>query len=136
MKKSKLSIGLVTSFIGALALTSCGDAATVTSSDKSVVDFIGYNNLTDRIEINVDELYREFGQGKDGTTKYYNAILESLIRYEYPKLAADENPKEPDLKKFSRIKSDAADKVKQLDKPLMIMPLITALNQRTNGQKF
>ena len=112
MKKSKLSIGLVTSFIGALALTSCGDAATVTPSDKSVVDFIGYNNSTDRIEINVDELYREFGQGKDGTTKYYNAILESLIRYEYPKLAADENPKEPDLKKFSRIKSEAVDKVK------------------------
>ena len=112
MKKSKLSIGLVTSFIGALALTSCGDAATVTSSDKSVVDFIGYNSSTDRIEINVDELYREFGEGKDGTTKYYNAILESLIRYEYPKLAADENPKEPDLKKFSRIKSEAADKVK------------------------
>ena len=112
MKKSKLSIGLVTSFIGALALTSCGDAATVTTSDKSVVDFIGYNSSTDRIEINVDELYREFGEGKDGTTKYYNAILESLVRYEYPKLAADENPKEPDLKKFSRIKSEAADKVK------------------------
>lgn len=112
MKKSKLSIGLVTSFIGALALTSCGDAATVTPSDKSVVDFIGYNSSTDRIEINVDELYREFGEGKDGTTKYYNAILESLVRYEYPKLAADENPKEPDLKKFSRIKSEAADKVK------------------------
>ena len=112
MKKSKLSIGLVTSFIGALALTSCGDAATVTTSDKSVVDFIGYNSSTDRIEINVDELYREFGEGKDGTTKYYYAILESLVRYEYPKLAADENPKEPDLKKFSRIKSEAADKVK------------------------
>lgn len=112
MKKSKLSIGLVTSFIGALALTSCGDTVYVTPSDKSVVDFIGYNNSTDRIEINVDELYREFGEGKDGTTKYYNAILESLIRYEYPKLAADENPKEPDLKKFSRIKSEAADKVK------------------------
>lgn len=112
MKKSKLSIGLVTSFIGALALTSCGDAATVTPSDKSVVDFIGYNSSTDRVEINVDELYREYGEGKDGSTKYYNAILESLIRYEYPKLAADENPKEPDLKKFSRIKSEAADKVK------------------------
>ncbi len=112
MKKSKLSIGLVTSFIGALALTSCGSTATVTPSDKSVVDFIGYNSETDRLEINVDQLYREFGESKDGTTKYYNAVLESLIRYEYPKLAADENPKEPDLKKFSRIKSEALDKVK------------------------
>ena len=111
MKKSKLSIGLVTSFIGALALTSCGDTSSVTPSDNSVVDLIGYNNSTDRIEINVDELYREYGESKEGTTKYYNAILESLIRYEYPKLAADENPKEPDLKKFSRIKSEANDKI-------------------------
>ena len=45
MKKSKLSIGLVTSFIGALALTSCGDAATVTPSDKSVVDFTFFLNI-------------------------------------------------------------------------------------------
>ena len=111
MKKSKLSIGLVTSFIGALALSSCGDTVHVTPSNTSVVDFIGYNSETDRYEINVDELYREFGEGKDGTTKYYNAILESLIRYEYPKLAADENPKEPLLKKYSRIKAEANDKI-------------------------
>lgn len=112
MKKSKLSIGLVTSFIGALALTSCGsDAPAVTPSNNSVIDFIGYNTEAGRLEINVGELYREFGESKDGTTKYYNAILESLIRYEYPLLAADVDPKEPDLKKYSRILSEANDEV-------------------------
>jgi parvulin-like peptidyl-prolyl isomerase len=112
MKKSKLSIGLVTSFIGALALTSCGsDAPAVTPSNNSVIDFIGYNTQSGRLEINVGELYREFGESKDGTTKYYNAILESLIRYEYPLLAADVDPKEPDLKKYSRILSEANDEV-------------------------
>ena len=128
MKKSKLSIGLVTSFIGALALTSCG-TETVTPSKTSVVDIIGYNNETDRIEVNVDELYREYGQSKEGTTKYYNAILEALIRYEYPKLAADESAKEPELKKFSRIKSEALDKVKAVKQ--------TAYdNQKNNGTDY
>ena len=111
MKKSKLSIGLVTSFIGALALTSCNDTATVTKSKDSVVDLIGYNSKTDKIEINVDELYREYGEGKEGTTLYYNAILESLIRYEYPKIAAlDGN----DLKPMTRIEAEADDKVTAL----------------------
>ena len=110
MKKSKLSIGLVTSFIGALAMSSCSTES-VTPSKSSVVDILGYNSSSDRLEINVDELYREYGESKEGTTKYYNAILESLIRYEYPKLASDDNPKEPELKKFSRIKAEAADKL-------------------------
>ena len=109
MKKSKLSIGLVTSFIGALALTACNEtASSVTKSKDSVVDFIGYNSKTDRIEINTDELYREYGESKEGTTLYYNAVLESLIRYEYPLISK----KDDTLKKYSRIESEAADKIK------------------------
>ena len=115
MKKSKLSIGLVTSFIGALALTSCGDEA-VTESKTSVVDFIGYNNSTDRFEIDVDQMYREYGETKAGTTMYYNAILEALIRYEYPLIWKKEQEQQVDsklaLKSFDRIKSEASDKVK------------------------
>ena len=107
MKKSKkLSIGLVTSFIGALALTSCSED--VTWSKTSVVDIIGYNSQTDRIEINVDELYREYGESKEGTTKYYNAVLEALIRYEYPQISKNDS----DLKSYDRIKSEANDKLK------------------------
>ena len=109
MKKSRLSIGLVTSFIGALALTSCGqDTPKVTKSKTSIVNFIGYNGKTDKIEINVDELYREYGNTKEGTTLYYNAILEALTRYEYPLISAQDS----ELKSYERIESEAKDKVK------------------------
>ena len=109
MKKSKLSIGLVTSFIGALALTSCGeDTPKVTKNKTAIVNFTGYNGKTDKIEINVDELYREYGNTKEGTTLYYNAILEALTRYEYPLISEQD----PELKSYSRIESEAKDKLK------------------------
>ena len=108
MKKSKLSIGLVTSFIGALALTSCStDTPKVTSSKTSIVDIIGYNDSKDKIEINIDELYSKYGDSSEGTTLYYNAILEALIRYEYPKLSKTES----DLKKIETLETEADEKV-------------------------
>ncbi len=113
MKKSKLSIGLVTSFIGALALTSC-TTATVTKSKDSIVDFTSYNGKDEKIEINVDELYREIGESKEGTNLYYNAILEVLTRYEYKELSKrnNEDPDNPELKSYERIESDANDKIR------------------------
>ena len=125
MKKSKLSIGLVTSFIGALALTSCSDTASVTKSKDSVVDLIGYNDKTDKIEINVDELYAEYGESKAGTTAYYNAVLEALIRYEYPLISE----RDSDLKAYSRIESEADDKVKALQQTAKD-------NANSNGTKY
>lgn len=109
MKKSKLSIGLVTSFIGALALTACDNATpAVTAKKGSIVEFVGYNGKTDKITINVDELYSEYGYTKEGTTLYYNAILEALTRYEYPLISAQDS----ELKSYARIESEANDKVK------------------------
>ena len=106
MKKSKLSIGLVTSFIGALALTSCGsETASVTKSKSAIVNFTGYNGKTDKIEINVDELYSEYSNSKEGTTLYYNAILEALTRYEYPLISNQDS----ELKSYERIESEARD---------------------------
>ena len=111
MKKSKLSIGLVTSFIGALALTACDNSTpAVTKSKNSIVNFIGYNGSTDKIEINVDELYSEYSNSKEGTTLYYNAILEALTRYEYPLISAQD----AELKSYARIESEANDKVKAM----------------------
>ena len=109
MKKSKLSIGLVTSFIGALALTACNEsAASVTKSSTSAVDIIGYNGDTDKIEINIDELYREYGTSKEGTTAFYNAVLEVLTRYEYKYVwESDHTLKDP-----TRIASEAKDKLR------------------------
>ena len=109
MKKSKLSIGLVTSFIGALALTSCGsETADVTKSKSSVVSFVGYNGKTDKIEVNTDELYSEYGYSQEGVNLYYNAILEVLTRFEYDKIYESDNT----LKAPSRIESEAKDKLK------------------------
>ena len=125
MKKSKLSIGLVTSFIGALALTSCNETATVTKSKDSVVGLIGYNSKTEQIEINVDELFREYGESKEGTTAYYNAVLEALIRYEYPLISE----RDSDLKAYSRIESEADDKVKALQQTAKD-------NANSNGTKY
>ena len=125
MKKSKLSIGLVTSFIGALALTSCNESASVTKSKDSVVDIIGYNSEKEKIEINVDELYAEYGDSKAGTTLYYNAILEALIRYEYPLISE----RDSDLKAYSRIESEADDKVKALQQTAKD-------NANSNGTKY
>ena len=108
MKKSKLSVGLVASFIGALALTSCGETPAVTSKTNSIVEFIGYNSETEQLEIKVDEIYSKYANSDDGTKLYYDAVLEALIRYEYPKLSAKTGSK---LKKFSKLEEEADDKV-------------------------
>lgn len=107
MKKSKLSLGLVTSFIGALALTSCNTTATVTSSDKSIVDFIGYNSEDEKLEIDIDQFYSEYGDSDEGTTLFYNAVLEALIRYEYKGLSEED----PTLKAYDTLVKEADDKV-------------------------
>ena len=125
MKKSKLSIGLVTSFIGALALSSCGSEAAVTKSKNSIVDFIGYNSETDRIEINVDELYRECSESKEGTTLYYNAILEALSRYEYPLISAQDST----LKPYATLESEANDKLRAVQQTAKD-------NAKNNGTKY
>ena len=87
MKKSKLSVGLVTSFIGALALTSCGETPAVTSKDGSLVEIVDYNGST--IEIKTDDLYKEYSESSNGRKLYYDAILEALIRHEYASIAND-----------------------------------------------
>ena len=109
MKKSKLSLGLVTSFIGALALTSCNTTATVTESKESIVDFIGYNNEDEKISIDIDKFYSEYGDSEEGTTLFYNAVLEALIRYEYKGLSEEQGST---LKAYTTLVKEAEDKVK------------------------
>ncbi len=111
MKKNKISLGLVTSFIAALALTSCGDETTetvrISESSTSIVDFIGYNSSSEKIEINIDKFYSEYGNDSAGTTLFYNAVLESLIRYEYKGLSE----KDQELRAYTSIEKEANDKV-------------------------
>ena len=107
MKKNKLSVGLVTSFIGALALTSCSTAAEVTPSDSSIVEFVGYNGENNKIEVNTNAFYGKYSDSNDGTKLYYDAVLEALVRYEYPAISEED----PNLKKYNTLVAEAEDKV-------------------------
>ncbi len=103
MKKSKLSIGLVTSFIAALGLSACSGAS-VTKNSTEIVTIKGYDGST--ISINTSDLYNEYRGTSDGISKYYSAILETLIRHDY---------KNTDLKvekSYDLIEKEAKDKVK------------------------
>ena len=79
MKKSKLSITLVTSFIAAMALTACQD---VTKSDKAVVTFKPYNG-GETVELLTDNVYNKYRGTSNGISMFYEKILEILIRYEF-----------------------------------------------------
>ena len=79
MKKSKLSITLVTSFIAAMALTACKD---VTKSDKAIVTFKPYNG-GEEVELLTDNVYNKYRGTSNGISMFYDKILEVLIRYEF-----------------------------------------------------
>ena len=75
MKKSKLSVGLVASFIGALALTSCGDTSRLKepTADGELVQFVDYNG-DKKIVIGANDLYGKYSDSKDGTRKVAHQI--------------------------------------------------------------
>ena len=125
MKKSKLSIGLVTSFIGALALTACSSTPAVTSSKKNIVDFIGYNSKDDKIEIDIDKFYSEYGDSKEGTNLFYNAVLEALIRYEYKDLSE----RETELKSYASL-------VKEAEMKVTAQKQVARDNAKSNGTEY
>ena len=78
MKKSKLSITLVTSFIAAMALVACKD---VTKSDKAVVTFKTYSGET--VDLITDNVYNKYRNSSNGISMFYEKILEVLIRNEF-----------------------------------------------------
>ena len=79
MKKSKLSITLVTSFIAAMALTACKE---VTASKNAIVTFTPYGSK-ESIALITDDMYNAYRNDSSGVTKFYEKILEVLIRYEF-----------------------------------------------------
>ena len=123
MKKSKLSVGLVTSFIGALALTACNETATVTEKEDSLVELVDYNG--DTLEIKTDETYAKYSESSDGRKLYYDAILEALIRYEYKGLSE----KEEGLKSYNSL-------LKQVDDAVASAKETANDNASTNGTTY
>ena len=80
MKKSKLSITLVTGFIAAMALSACSN---VSASKKAVVTFTPYGENNERYELITDAMYNAYRDTSGGISKFYDKILEVLIRYQF-----------------------------------------------------
>ena len=80
MKKSKLSIGLVTSFIATIGLAGCNE---LTKSKTALVTFTDYNGK--EVEVINDEFYEKYRKTTNGISKFYDQILETLIRNEFNK---------------------------------------------------
>lgn len=115
MKKSKLSIGLVTTFIAALGLSACNTTSSaVTDGKGAIVTITGYGG--EKIEIKANDLYGEYLKDPNKISSFYSTVEENLIRYTYEKttFVSDNNsqPEEPGkvkvtLKTYNGIKSDA-----------------------------
>ena len=80
MKKSKLSITLVTGFIAAMALSACSN---VKSSKDAVVTFTPYDSKETTVKLLTNDVYKAYNNTTSGVSKFYDKILEVLIRYEF-----------------------------------------------------
>ena len=109
MKKSKLSLCLASSFVAALSLAACNS---VSSKEGAVVTIKSSNGQS--VTLLSDAVYNKYKTESDGVSKFYNAILESLIRYEYqnPSSAIRTQNWTKAIKSNSEIKSEAENNVK------------------------
>lgn len=85
MKKSKLSITLVTGFIAAMALSACSH---IQSSKDAVVTFYDYDKKA-TVKLLTDDVYKAYNNTTAGVSKFYDKILEVLIRYEFKEKGFD-----------------------------------------------
>ena len=104
MKKSKLSITLVTSFIAAMALSAC---SSVKSDKEAIVEFTPYGE-TKSFKLYTDDIYGKYQTTSTGVSKFYDKILEVLIRYKFLNQGFDKG----DMK-YSEIESWANNQVKE-----------------------
>ena len=120
MKKSRLSITLVTSFIAAMALSAC---SSVSAKKESLVTFKPYGSK-ETIALLTDDVYNQYKNTNSGVSKFYEKILEVLIRYEFK----DKGFKDGE-QNYTEIENWANNQVKdQKDK--------AKANAKSNGTKY
>ena len=120
MKKSKLSITLVTSFIAAMALSAC---SSVSSKKDTIVSFTPYGSK-ESISLLTDDVYNQYKNSNAGVSKFYEKILEVLIRYEFKDKGFDGGEKN-----YQEIENWAKNEVQaQKDK--------AKANAKSNGTKY
>ena len=107
MKKSKLKLGLVTSFICGMALTACND---VTANDKNVVDY-KFGDST--ISLSTDNMYAEDLETSAGLTKYYEKVRDLLVRATFKDVTTDATNGLTVKTQYERIVAQAENKVEE-----------------------
>ena len=81
MKKSKLSFGLAFTLLPLVAVSACSPA--VTPNDRDIVSFTDPNGNT--VNIPTDEIYANYKVEKNGVERFYNALVEVVVRNEMNK---------------------------------------------------
>lgn len=110
MKKSKLSLCLASSFVAAMSLVAC--SGSVSAKDGAVVTIKDANG--NEVAVLTDAAYNKYKTESGGVSKFYNAILETLIRYEYanPASAIRTQNWTKAIKSNADIKAEAENNVK------------------------
>lgn len=108
MKKSKLSTGLVTSFIAAMSLGACSPS--VTNGKGNLVSFTGYNGQS--LSVVTDELYDNYVKSSTGISAYYQSVIEVLIRNAFNKDKAGSSTLKGIKKTYDQIVNEAKNNVK------------------------
>ena len=108
MKKSKLSTGLVTSFIAAMSLGACSPS--VTNGKGNLVSFTGYNGQN--LSVVTDELYADYMKSSTGISAYYQSVIEVLIRNAFNKDKAGSGALKGIKKTYDQIVNEAKNNVK------------------------
>lgn len=108
MKNSKLTFGLVTSFIASMALSACG--ASVTKDNTNIVDFTGYGE--ENLAVSIEEIYEDYMQSSSGISKYYDQVMEVLIRNAFQKDKTGSAGLAGIKKNYNQIVNEAKDNVK------------------------
>ena len=125
MKKSKLKIGLVTSFIASMALSACG--AKVTKNNDYLVEFTGYGD--EKLALSINEIYKEYKESSTGIAKYYDQVMEVLIRHAFAKDKTGSAGLAGIKKNYNQILNEAKDSVKSSKKT-------ASENASTNGTDY
>lgn len=106
MKKNKLTLCLTSGFVVAMSLAACGG---LSSNDKAVVTIKNSDGKT--VDILTDSVYNAYKTETDGISKYYNAILEALVRYEYENTNSQIKAWTKKIKTSAEIKAEAKNDV-------------------------
>ena len=126
MKKSKLSLGLVTSFIASMALAACSND--VTKNNSNIVNFTGYDGDTD-IAVLTDAIYEDYMTSSSGIAKYYDQVMEVLIRNAFQKDKTGSSTLAGVKKNYNQIVNEAKDNVKGAKQT-------AKQNSETNGTSY